>query len=417
MFAIVDCNNFYASCERLFQPKLNNEPIVVLSNNDGCVIARSNEAKKLGIKMGEPFFKIKHMRTQHNLNIFSSNYALYGDLSRRVMCVLQESWPEVEIYSIDEAFLSLDKLPVIQINDFCQKLQAKVLKHTGIPVSIGVGETKTLAKLANKIAKTELKTPVFILDKNSFWLEKISAGDIWGVGRQWAKKLAALNILSAKDLQQSDSALIKNKFSVVLKRTVLELKGVSCVNIDSGEAKKSIVSSKSFGNMQTDQQQIMAALSAYCERASEKLRKQKSVAGFIQVFICSNQFRLDLPQYSNTITFKLTNPTDDTRKIIKCAHHCLNRLFKEGYHYKKVGVMLGDLNAKNQQQFDLFSDESEEMIESSKSLMNVMDSINKRYGRESLTLASNQSAKSWKAKSDYKSPNYTTCWDDLPLVK
>lgn len=385
MFAIVDCNNFYASCERLFQPKLNNEPIVVLSNNDGCVIARSNEAKKLGIKMGEPFFKIKHMRTQHNLNIFSSNYALYGDLSRRVMCVLQESWPEVEIYSIDEAFLSLDKLPVIQINDFCQKLQAKVLKHTGIPVSIGVGETKTLAKLANKIAKTELKTPVFILDKNSFWLEKISAGDIWGVGRQWAKKLAALNILSAKDLQQSDSALIKNKFSVVLKRTVLELKGVSCVNIDSGEAKKSIVSSKSFGNMQTDQQQIMAALSAYCERASEKLRKQKSVAGFIQVFICSNQFRLDLPQYSNTITFKLTNPTDDTRKIIKCAHHCLNRLFKEGYHYKKVGVMLGDLNAKNQQQFDLFSDESEEMIESSKSLMNVMDSINKRYGRESLT--------------------------------
>ena len=417
MFGIIDCNNFYASCERLFQPKLKDKPIVVLSNNDGCVIARSNEAKELGIKMGEPFFKIKHMQAKNQLSIFSSNYALYGDMSRRVMTVLQDSWPEVEIYSIDEAFLSLHSLPSSQIHDFCQQLQRKVLKYTGIAVSIGVGETKTLAKMANKIAKTELKIPVFIIDKNSWWLEKIAVDDIWGVGRQWTKKLIQLNIQTAKDLQKSDSIYIKNKFSIVLERTVLELNGVPCINTVSDEIKKSIVSSKSFGHMQTDEKIIFEALATYCERAAEKLRRQKSFVGFIQVFICSNRFRNDLPQYSSSIGIKLINPTDDTRKIIKCARDCLKKLFKEGYHYKKVGIMLGDLHAKNQLQRDLFSNETDSMLKLSGNVMSVVDLINQRYGRGVVTLVSNKNQKLWGPKCDFKSPNYTTCWEQLPLIK
>lgn len=417
MYAIVDCNNFYASCERLFNPSLKNKPIVVLSNNDGCVIARSNEAKALGIKMGEPFFKLKFIIHKYGLKVFSSNYALYGDLSNRVMAVLKESWPETQIYSIDEAFLNLDKLPLDKIIDFSDQLQKKVYKYTGIPVSIGIGKTKTLAKLANRIAKVELKIPVFFLRKNDDYLKEIPVGDVWGVGRQWAVKLNQLGILTAGDLQQSELVFIKNKFSVVLQRTASELNGNNCINIEEGKSKKSIISSKSFGSMQTEQMAIVEALSTYCSRAAEKLREQKSVVGYIRVFLYSNRFRQDLPQYTNSIGFKLINATDDTRKIIKCARYCLNKIFKTGYKYKKVGVVLENLSAKNLQQFDLFGVESNSSIESSSKVMGVLDAINNRFGQSSLRIASDGNNKKWIMRKEYSSPCYTTRWEDIPKIK
>ena len=417
MFAIVDCNNFYASCERLFNPSLANKPIVVLSNNDGCVIARSNEAKALGIKMGEPFFKLKAMIYKYDLKVFSSNYALYGDLSNRVMTILKDSWPESQVYSIDEAFLNLSKLPFDKIMSFCDQLQKKVYMYTGIPVSIGIGETKTLSKLANKIAKTEINLPVYLLRKNDVFLKKIPVGDVWGVGRQWAIKLNRLGILTASDLQNAELTFIKNKFSVILQRTASELKGNNCIEIEEGKLKKSIVSSKSFGSMQTEQGAIIEALSTYCSRAAEKLRSQKSLVGYIRVFIYSNRFREDLPQYTNSIGFKLINATDDTRKIIKCARYCLNKIFKDGYQYKKVGVSLDDLSSKNNQQLDLFAIESDNSIDSSSKVMTVLDSINNRFGQNSLRLASDGTNKKWVMRKDYSSPCYTTRWSDIPKAK
>lgn len=417
MYAIVDCNNFYASCERLFNPKLLNKPIVVLSNNDGCVIARSNEAKALGIKMGEPFFKIKLLIYKHQIKVFSSNYALYGDLSSRVMMVIKDSWPETQIYSIDEAFLCLDKLSFEKVNDFCLQLQKKVFKYTGIPVSIGLGATKTLAKLANKIAKEQLKLPVFYLSKASHWLNKMPVNDIWGVGRQWSKKLNKLGILTAKDLQELEPIFIKQKFSVVLERTALELQGVNCIDIEEGKLKKSIISSKSFGSMQSEQSAIMEALSSYCSRAAVKLRSQNSKVGYIRVFVYSNRFRKDLAQYSNSIGFKLIDPTDDTCKIVQCARYCLKKIFKEGYQYKKVGVVLDDLTNKNFQQLDMFTDEESNLTANSSILMDVLDLINLRYGQNTLRLASDGHSKNWIMRKDYSSPCYTTRWQDLPLIK
>lgn len=417
MYALVDCNNFYASCERLFKPKLANSPIIVLSNNDGCVIARSNEAKALGIKMAEPFFKIKHLIKKNNISVFSSNYAFYGDMSRRVMSTLQDSWPEMEIYSIDEAFLCLDKLSPAKLNDFSEDLQKKVSLHTGIPVSIGLGETKTLAKLANIIAKKELFVPVFMLTKTSHWLDKLFVSDIWGVGRKWAEKLKKINIKSVRDLQTANLDFLKKKFGITLARTALELRGIHCFGVNVPEPKKSIVSSKSFGTLQTGKRPIFAALSSYCERATEKLRSQKSLVGYIQVFLYSNSFRKDLPQYSNSIGFKLINPTSDVRKIVKCARYCLNAIFKEGYQYKKVGIMLSDLTIKEQLQFDLFSTQKDRELELSEQLMAVKDSINHRYGKRALMMASNANCYSWQARSHYASLSYTTRWEDLPFVR
>lgn len=251
MMALIDCNNFYASCERLFRPDLHNKPIVVLSNNDGCVIARSNEAKALGIKMGDPYFQIKSVIKKHQVVTFSSNYTLYGDLSARVMQVIEATWPEVEIYSIDEAFLDLSALPKDLIDSFCTDLQKKILRFTGIPTSIGIGQTKTLAKCANFIAKRKLKIPVFNLSEQRVWLNQVEVGDVWGVGRQWSKKLNNQGVQSALDLAALNAHWVRKQYNVVLMRTVMELNGIPCGGLEEPKAKQSIVSSKSFGQMQT----------------------------------------------------------------------------------------------------------------------------------------------------------------------
>lgn len=415
MYALVDCNNFYASCERLFRPDLRHKPIIVLSNNDGCVVARSNEAKAFGIKMGEPYFKIKGLCKKHNIFAFSSNYTLYGDLSHRVMSEIADAWPEIEIYSIDEAFLDLSTLPSPE--NFCADLQKKILKNTGIPTSVGIGKTKTLAKLANFIAKKELKTPVFNITGNYQWLDRIDVADIWGVGCQWSKKLHQANIHTACDLKRSDPHWIKSAFNVVLQRTQLELSEVACLVLEDVKIKKSIQASRSFGTMQTEYQPMAQELSRHCARAYESLRKQHLMAQHLSVYLQSNRFRLDLTQYNPSISITLPFPTDDLRQITKAALFCLKKIFKTGIFYQKVGVMLTNLSDRSCKQLDLFSVVDDEIEEKTERLMQLVDDINLRFGRQSVRLASQGWGKACAMKSNMKSPCYTTSWKDLPIVR
>lgn len=417
MFALIDCNNFYANCERLFRPDLRDQPIVVLSNNDGCVIARSNEAKALGVKMGEPFFQIKALCKQHKIQVFSSNYTLYGDLSRRVMCVILESWTEVEIYSIDEAFLDLSTLPTPIQESFCTKLQKIILKTTGIPTSIGLGETKTLAKIANHLCKKELNIPVFNMTNQQDWLKKISVGDVWGIGRQWQKKLMQQGINSAFDLAEMNPHLLRKQFNVVLMRTAMELKGIPCAGLEEIEPKQSIMSSRSFGQMQTDFSTIAQAISAHCKRAWEKLRSQDLVAQNLFVFVQTNRFRDDLPQYCKSISFKLVNPSDDLMLITKMAKLCFKKLYRSGYQYKKVGVCLENLLPKNPRQLDIFHQPTHENLAKKEKLMEALEGINQKYGTQTIHLAAEGYIKPWAMRAELKSPAYTTSWKDLPLVK
>lgn len=417
MFALIDCNNFYASCERLFRPDLENTPIVVLSNNDGCCIARSNEAKALGIAMGEPYFKIKALCTQHGVKAFSSNYSLYGDISRRVMCIIEESWPHMEIYSIDEAFLDLSSMPSDLHDAFCTMLHKKILKHVGIPTSIGIGQTKTLAKLANYCCKKLFKTPVFnSTGKNKQLLKHISVGDIWGVGRKWEIKLMARGIYTAYDLANTNAHHLKKSFNVVLMRIAMEPQGVICEGLGEIEPKQSILSSKSFGQMQTDFTHIAQAISSHCARVVEKMRAQNLVTQHLYVFIYTNRFREDLPQHIQSMEFRLINPSDDLRLITTIAKRCLQGIFKEGYYYKKAGVCLGALIPKDSRQLDFFHQPTEEQLHHTEQLMHVMDKVNQKYGRSAIRLAAEGHSKPWDAYAELKSPAYTTRWSEVPRV-
>lgn len=366
--------------------------------------------------MGAPYFAVKALCKQHKVHVFSSNYTLYADMSRRVMSVLEDNWPAIEIYSIDEAFLDLNTLPQSEHDEFCRKLQKTILRHTGIPVSIGIGATKTLAKLANHIAKKELRVPVFNIQNQYHWLAKIVVGEVWGIGRQWGKKLVQQGIYTAHDLAGMDLQLIKKLFSVVLQRTVLELRGVSCGSLQDFESRKSIISSKSFGSMQTEYSALAQAISSHCARAWEKLRHQKLMACHLSIFIKTNRFRLDLPQYQQSIGFKLINPTDDLRHLIRCAKLCLRKIFRSGFHYQKVGVCLGDLIEKNCLQLDLFNQVSEKELNHTERLMSVFDEINTKYGRHTLRLAAEGYVRPWAMRAQLRSPSYTTSWSELPVV-
>ncbi len=417
MYALIDCNNFYASCERLFRPDLSDKPIVVLSNNDGCVIARSNEAKALKIKMGEPYFKIKALCQQRHVHVFSSNYALYGDISHRVMSMIESSWPGIEIYSIDEAFLDLSTLPAHRHNDFCVDLQAWILKSTGMPTSIGIGQTKTLAKIANHVCKKELNIPVFNVSEQHDWLQRIDVGDVWGVGRQWTKKLTMLGICTAADLAASNLSSLRSQFNVILMRTAMELQGTRCCNLQDASPNQSIVSSRSFGDMQTAFEPLAQAVSSHVARAYEKLRHQKLQVLRLTVFVRTNPFRRDLPQYDNKIQFKLVQPTDDLRLITRVARRCLFKIYKTGFHYKKVGVYFEGLTSQGQRQLDLFNQPTDESLHKKDSLMNVLDGINHKFGRHTIKLAAEGFSKPWAMRADMQSPHYTTQWSDLPVVK
>jgi DNA polymerase V len=416
MFALIDCNNFYASCERLFRPDLRLQPIVVLSNNDGCVIARSNEAKALGIAMGAPYFSVKSLCNQHHVHVFSSNYTFYGDMSYRVMRIIEDSWPEVEVYSIDEAFLDLSSMSSALHDAFCHDLQRRVLKDTGIPTSIGIGQTKTLAKLANYMAKKQLKIPVVNIYGNNEWLSNVDVGEVWGVGRRWHTKLLQKNIFTAADLAAIDPKWVKDTFNIVLMKTAMELRGIPCVGLLDIEKKQSIVSSKSFGSLQMDYEVLAQAISSHCTRAYEKMRQQQLITQHLSIFVQSNRFRSDLVQYNNAIDFRLVHATDDLRYLICVAKFCLKKIYKPGIHYQKVGVLFTHLIDKNFRQMDLFNQPSEDALSKVDDVMSVFDAINQKFGRHTLYLAAEGGSKPWSMKRQMKSPNYTTQWCDLPVV-
>lgn len=416
MFALIDCNNFYASCERVFRPDLRTQPIIVLSNNDGCVIARSNEAKALGVVMGEPYFKVKSICKQHHIHVFSSNYTFYTDMSQRVMSTIEEHWTDVEIYSIDEAFLDLSSMPTEKHDAFCQSLQKRILKHTGIPTSIGIGKTKTLAKLANHIAKKILKVPVFNITGQPKWLAQVEVGEVWGVGRQWNKKLISRNIYTAADLAASHPKLIRNAFNVMLMRTVMELNAMPCAQLEVEEKQKSIISSRSFGRLQTEYIFLSEAISHHCMTVYEKLRKQNLLAQQVSIFIKSNRFRKDLPQYHHAINFRLIQATDDLFYLTKIAKFCLKKIYKKGIQYQKVGVLVSDLIDKKYQQIDMFSQTNEATQKKTEQLLSTFDAVNRRFGGHTLYLAAEGCTKPWAMKRQMKSPNYTTQWNELPIV-
>ena len=423
-FAIVDCNNFYASCERLFHPKLKDKPVIVLSNNDGCVIARSNEAKQLGIKMGQPFFELKNLINSGMVYVYSSNFTLYADLSMRVMHVLGEFTPDMEIYSIDEAFLDFSNLKINNLTEYCKKIRKTVLQCTGIPISIGIASSKTLAKALNKLAK---KDPSLEGVLNGFeiphvddYLKKLPVEDIWGVGRQYSKFLNANGIYTAKDFKYSDRNLIRKKMTVQGERTLLELHGVSCIPINCySEPKKIIASTRSFGIPVKTLPELTKAISLYIDLASQKLRRQNSLAGLITVFIHTSLFNQREPQYYNSITLKLDSPSSYLPTLTTAALHGLKTIFKPDYKYKRAGVMLSEIEPSSHKQLNLFKNpilELEQEYAESK-LMEVFDKINRKWGSSTVKLGSQSMKKNWMMKQERKSQRYTTSWFELLNIK
>ncbi|WP_284143970.1 translesion error-prone DNA polymerase V subunit UmuC [Vibrio alginolyticus] len=420
VFAVVDCNNFYASCEKLFRPDLKDTPVVVLSNNDGCVVARSREAKSLGIKMGVPVFQIKAEMQRHGILAFSSNYALYADLSSRVMRTLEEMAPRVEVYSIDEAFLDLTGIEsAISLVEFGQQVRERIGHWIGITVCVGIAPTKTLAKLANHAAKkypatqgvVDLTNP----DRQRRLLALVPVDDVWGVGRRLSKRLNALGITTALDLANASPRAIRDQFSVVLERTVRELNGESCIELEEiPPTKKQIVCSRSFGVKVTQFELLREAICEYATRATEKLRKEQQQAKVMTVFIRTSPFKDNEPQYSNSASGELLIPSCDTRDFIELANHLLKRIWKDGFRYAKAGVMLSDFYDPGMFQPGLFDDVSTRS--NSQQLMSVLDTIN-QSGAGKVFFAGQGTKQDWSMKREHLSPAYTTRWDQLPRVK
>ena len=419
-FALVDCNNFYASCEKLFRPDLKHTPVVVLSNNDGCVVARSKEVKQLGIKMGGPFFKLRAEVKQYGIVAFSSNYALYADISNRVMTTLEELSPKMEVYSIDEAFLDLSGIShCCGLAEFGQQIRQTIYQWVGISVGIGIAPTKTLAKLANHAAKTYPATQGVVDLTDPVRQRKLMAitpvEEVWGVGRQLSKHLTAIGIDTALKLADAEPGWIKKQFNIVLERTVRELNGQSCLKLDDiTPLKKQIISSRSFGERITDKHLMAEAIASYAARATEKLRQQKQFARSLTVFIRTNPFSDTEPYYSNSATYQFPIPTDDTRDMLEHARALLEMIWRQGYRYMKGGVMLADFYDAGVYQPDLFCDFT--IRDNCKPLMQVLDKIN-HSGKGKVWFAGEGITKNWSMKREHLSPAYTTNWKDLPVVK
>ncbi|MEI7595823.1 MAG: Y-family DNA polymerase [Bacteroidota bacterium] len=418
MFAIVDCNNFYASCERLFKPKLRNKPIVVLSNNDGCVIARSNEAKAIGIKMGEPAFKIEPFLANNDVAVFSSNYALYGDISERVMNTISSVFPEIEVYSIDEVFIDLSSYSMFDLSKLCLELRAKVFQWTGIPVSIGIAPTKTLAKVANRIAKKEFSyNGVFFMDdeaKRIIALKQFPVEDVWGIGRKYAIKLQQLNVKNAYDFCKFNENWIRKNMTVMGVRTQKELQGISCIPLEKGiSAKKSICTARSFGKNSSNKNIISQAVANYAARCAEKLRKQKGCATYICVFLETNRFRTNDPQYNAYKVIHLPLASNNTPDIIRFALIAFDLIFKPGFLYKKAGVIVSEIIHESQIQLSLFDNEKQEKV---KSIMITMDRVNNLMGRDKIRIAKQGFDRKWKLRQEKLSPCYTSRWSDLLTI-
>jgi DNA polymerase V len=418
IFALVDCNNFYASCERVFNPKLAGKPLVVLSNNDGCVVARSNEAKALGIGMGVPEFQIRPLLRAHQVEVFSSNYRLYGDMSQRVMDTLEPFSPDLEIYSIDEAFLSLSGFASRNLTEYGRTIRNTVKRWTGIPVSVGIAETKTLAKIANRVAK---RTPdiggVFDLlacpDRDAL-LGRIAVEDVWGIGPNHARRLKQHGIITALQLRGVDDQWIRTHMGIVGLRLVMELRGISCLDLEQCPSpKQSLTCSRAFGTLISTLEEMEEAVSVYTSRVAEKLRRERQAATVLTVCLTTNEFK-EGPQYSNALTLKLPIATDSTADLIKSALQGIRVIYRDGYHYKKAGVMLTGLVSASQIQADLFDSQDRGR---SKRLMSVLDAVNDRWGAGTLHYASSGFTTAWRTQFHRRSPAYTTHWPDLPLVQ
>ncbi len=423
VFALVDCNNFYVSCERVFDPALTGIPVVVLSNNDGCVVARSNEVKALGIRMGIPVFQCDGMIKRHNIRVFSSNYALYADMSRRVMEALKQFTPDIEIYSIDEAFLSLAGMQCENYAAYGREIRQTVMKWTGISVSVGIAKTKTLTKVANEIAKKHLRYGgVIDLSKGSerridCYLEQLGVEDVWGVGHQYARLLRGHGIETARDLKYADRKWVRKRMTVMGERCLLELRGVPCFGLDSHPVpKKGIRSSRSFGKSVTTREDLEEAIATYVSRAAEKLRNQNSCANILIVYIKTNKFKRDEPQYANSLHIKLKEPTANTIDLTRHALRGLGEIYRSGYRYKKAGVLLEGIQPDSHIQLHLFSSLDYAGREREEMLMETLDRISKKWGRGSLRLAAQGIRQPWKMRRSMLSPAYTSNWEDLLTI-
>ena len=419
IFALVDCNNFYVSCERVFTPNLLGKPVVVLSNNDGCVIARSNEAKALGISMGVPLFKIQGLIRAQGVHVYSSNYALYGDMSHRVMDTLSQFTPDIEVYSIDEAFLDLSGVTRGDLTSYGRSIRSTVKTWTGIPVSVGIAKTKTLAKIANRIAKKSLKADGVLDLTDSPYLSTALAmteiGDIWGIGRRYAGFLRGIGINNALELRDAPEEIIKKKMGVNGIRILQELRGVSCYPLEQcPPPKKEITVSRSFKHPVESITDLGEAIAAFTSRGAEKLRSAHLAASILVVFVMTNP-HTEESRYFNMKTVRLPVATSDTAELIRYAHMALDTLYRKGYHYKKGGVIFRDLSSDSHVQTTLFDSEEKS---SSKVIMKAFDRINQRFGSNTVRYAATGSTpnQKWKTVAEWRSPSYTTNWNQLPRV-
>lgn len=424
LFALVDVNNFYVSCERVFAPKLEGVPMVVLSNNDGCAVARSAEVKVLGVKMATPWFQMKDLAKQHGIQAYSSNYTLYGDMSSRVVEVLRRFTPNLEVYSIDESFLQIETVlkQYADPTSLGQIIKQDVKDTTGLPVCVGIGTSKTLAKLANHLAK---KHPQFagVCDISSMpkealyqWMAETAVGEVWGIGGKTAKKLKELKINSVFDLAQISPQAMRQQFGVVIERICYELRGVSCLQLEEvAPAKQQIISSRSFGKPVTSMEELAESVATHAARGAEKLRSQKSVTGALTIFVQTNPHKPFEPQHHQSITVVLSDPSDNTLTLTSAALKGLKQIYKTGFKYKKAGVILNLLADKPTMQQSLFDDI--EVKGKSAGLMKAMDSINSRFGNAAIKTAASGTKQDWQMRSGNRSPNYTTQWDELPVVR
>ena len=415
---LVDCNNFYASCERVFNPSWNKRPVGVLSNNDGCIVARSNELKAAGIPMGAPYFQYKEQLDKMKAIIVSSNYTLYGDMSSRVMSILGEFTPELEIYSIDEAWLDFTGFDPGQLDAHARKVVATTTRNTGIPVSMGIASTKVLAKIANRICKKRvIPGGVFNLGGADALEEVLSSypvGDIWGVGRQLTHRLKSHGIHTALHLQQSNPKEMRDRYSVVMERLVMELQGTPCLHFEDIQPRKQIIASRSFGQKVTEKSKLNEALAHHASRAGEKLRRQGSVCGAIQATIRTSKHDPARPYLSKSAGYRFSSPTSNTMALVRAASLCLEQIYQSGHRYAKAEVMLSDIHFSTMTQQSLFGGHDDEKTEA---LMKSMDELNRTLGRGTIRLGTEGPARDWEMKRERMTPAFTTRWKELPRVR
>ena len=416
--ALVDCNSFYVSCERLFNPSIVKKPVIVLSSNDGCVISRSTEAKALGIKMGEPYFKVKELVKKNNVKTFSSNYALYGDISRRVMRTLKQFSPQMEIYSIDEAFLDLSSIKDEDLLEHGNKIREIILKWTGIPTSIGIANTKTLSKAANYIAKKEKSGVINFINSKKVddLLMKIKINDVWGVGKQLTKFYIKNGINTAYELKNVENSWIKKNTNVLGSRTAMELKGIACVFLEPHQEKRqNCCVSRSFGTKVTKLEELSEAITTHCLNAAEKIRLDNQVVKKITVFIRTSPFQKDKNYYANSKDIDLPVRTNDSIELVKHALSALKNIYKKGYRYQKTGIIFSNLKNVDTYNKNLFSKINNE--EKRENLMKAIDLTNIKYGRHSLSIAQADFKKKWNIKKQHSSKIDTACFSFLPIIR